>query len=379
MFQSSSTRPSLATAARAIKPNKRVQAGTLLALLLTLSIPAAWADGTPVPAQDLPGLSDPPGLQRYKGATLFLREDVEFDELRLPTGPAKNGRTPDDFVDLLALNPASFVLASGQRSRLMYAIPAQRSGLEVIRNYQTQLSAEGYEPLFECAAEACGDGIDAYASESSSTFANFLYPQDQWRAAESSPQGCAAGLTIKSVRYAVLKNPQSGDVVAIFLHNPAIMSVYCDEPGWAARMIATVVLIKPKPIEQAMVSVGADEMRTSIAETGRVALYGILFDTAKAEIKPESKPALDEIAKLLKSDPTLSLHVVGHTDSEGQLQANFDLSKRRAEAVKSALITTYAIDAKRLTANGVSSLAPIATNQTDAGRAKNRRVELVPF
>ncbi|HEY1075592.1 MAG TPA: OmpA family protein [Fontimonas sp.] len=95
--------------------------------------------------------------------------------------------------------------------------------------------------------------------------------------------------------------------------------------------------------------------------------------------KPASKPALDEITRLLKTDASLSLHVVGHTDAQGKLDANFDLSKRRAEAVKAALIKDYGIAAARLSANGVASLAPIASNQTDEGRAKNRRVELVPF
>lgn len=96
-------------------------------------------------------------------------------------------------------------------------------------------------------------------------------------------------------------------------------------------------------------------------------------------MKPESKAALDEIAKLLKLDPSLKLHVVGHTDNQGGLEPNFALSKARAQAVSNALQKDYSIAAARLSANGVSSLAPVASNADDAGRAKNRRVELVPF
>jgi len=70
--------------------------------------------------------------------------------------------------------------------------------------------------------------------------------------------------------------------------------------------------------------------------------------------------------------------VVGHTDNVGSYETNLSLSKRRADAVVAALNTEYGINAGRLTANGVASLAPVAVNTTDEGRAKNRRVELVP-
>lgn len=124
--------------------------------------------------------------------------------------------------------------------------------------------------------------------------------------------------------------------------------------------------------------VSADEMSKSIASSGRVALYGILFDTNKADIKAESKPALEEIAKLLTAEPELKLHVVGHTDNVGGYEANMSLSKRRADAVVAALVKDYGIAAGRLTSNGVAYLAPVAVNTTEDGRAKNRRVELVP-
>jgi outer membrane protein OmpA-like peptidoglycan-associated protein len=124
--------------------------------------------------------------------------------------------------------------------------------------------------------------------------------------------------------------------------------------------------------------VSADEMARTIASSGRVALYGILFDTNKADMKPESKPALDETDKLLKNDPALKLHVVGHTDNVGGLEFNLALSKMRAEAVVATLVKHYGVDPDRLISNGVAYLAPVAVNTSDEGRAKNRRVELVP-
>jgi outer membrane protein OmpA-like peptidoglycan-associated protein len=111
--------------------------------------------------------------------------------------------------------------------------------------------------------------------------------------------------------------------------------------------------------------------------TGHVAVYGIYFDTGKAALKPESKPALDEVAKLLKSDAALKLWVVGHTDSVGTVEDNLRLAQLRAESVTMELSTAYGIAPARLKAFGVGPLAPVAGNGDEAGRAKNRRVELV--
>lgn len=128
----------------------------------------------------------------------------------------------------------------------------------------------------------------------------------------------------------------------------------------------------------------AQEVRTTalvlgndIKTTGHATVYGIYFDTGKAIVKPESDAALAEIAKMLKADPTLKLNVVGHTDNVGGMDSNMKLSMARGEAVVQALVARYGIAADRLKGYGVSSLAPVASNDSDAGRAKNRRVELV--
>jgi len=118
-------------------------------------------------------------------------------------------------------------------------------------------------------------------------------------------------------------------------------------------------------------------MANSIETTGRIALYGIYFDFNKADIKPESAPTLEQIAKLLKSMPDSRLLVVGHTDNVGGFEFNQNLSRQRAAAVVKALSTDYGIAASRLTPMGAAFIAPVATNRTEEGRAKNRRVELV--
>jgi len=114
-----------------------------------------------------------------------------------------------------------------------------------------------------------------------------------------------------------------------------------------------------------------------LRQKGSASVYGIYFDFDKADIKPESEPAIKEIAKLLQENKTLKLYVVGHTDNVGSLDYNLKLSKARADAVIRELTTKYKISPDRLKAFGVGSLAPVATNKTEEGRAKNRRVELV--
>ncbi len=124
--------------------------------------------------------------------------------------------------------------------------------------------------------------------------------------------------------------------------------------------------------------VPASEFEKNFDTFGRVTLQGIYFDFNKWDLKTESKPALNEIAAYMRKHPERRLHVVGHTDAVGTFEFNLKLSRTRAAAVVEALAREYGISISRLTPNGVGPLAPIATNVTDDGRAKNRRVELVP-
>jgi OmpA-OmpF porin, OOP family len=121
----------------------------------------------------------------------------------------------------------------------------------------------------------------------------------------------------------------------------------------------------------------AENLAGSINETGKATVYGIYFDTDKSEMKPESEPAISEIVKLLKADPKLKLYVVGHTDNIGAFNYNIKLSQARAAAVVSALVNKHGIAAERLTPFGAGPTAPVASNRSEEGRAKNRRVELV--
>jgi len=135
-------------------------------------------------------------------------------------------------------------------------------------------------------------------------------------------------------------------------------------------------IVEKKEMEQYIVA-DAAAFGNDIRATGHAAVYGINFDTGKSTIKPESAQAIGEIAKLLEADPGLKIHVVGHTDNVGDVDSNIKLSQDRAEAVLQALVRDHGIAPARLRSYGCGQFAPVATNDTEEGRAKNRRVELV--
>ena len=125
------------------------------------------------------------------------------------------------------------------------------------------------------------------------------------------------------------------------------------------------------------VTADAKFMSEGISTTGHVAIYGIYFDFNKSDVKPESEPALNEIAKLLTGNTNLKVFIVGHTDNVGGIDYNMKLSQARADAVVKALTTKYKVNPQQMKAYGVGQLAPVASNDTEDGKAKNRRVELV--
>jgi len=145
---------------------------------------------------------------------------------------------------------------------------------------------------------------------------------------------------------------------------------------YAAGNTYNVNIIEKEAMEQDVVA-DASSMARSIKETGKVAVYGIYFDSGKSTLKPESLPTLQEIAKLMKADPALKLYVVGHTDNTGTFDANLKLSMERATEVVNALVSQHGVNAASLKAYGDGPTAPVASNETEEGKALNRRVELV--
>jgi OmpA-OmpF porin, OOP family len=137
-----------------------------------------------------------------------------------------------------------------------------------------------------------------------------------------------------------------------------------------------LTIVEREIMEQEVVA-DANAMGNDINSSGHVSLYGIFFDSGKSDLKPESDSAIIQIYKLLTNNAALKLYVVGHTDNVGNIEANMKLSNDRAFEVVNTLVGNYGIAADRLKSYGVASLAPVASNDTEDGRAKNRRVELV--
>jgi outer membrane protein OmpA-like peptidoglycan-associated protein len=144
----------------------------------------------------------------------------------------------------------------------------------------------------------------------------------------------------------------------------------------AGNGMYAIDIIEMQTMKQDVIA-DASSMAKSIKESGKVAVYGIYFDTGKSTLKPESQSTLQEISKLLKADPSIKLYVVGHTDNTGLFDANMKLSMDRAAAVVNSLISQFSVNAVRLKACGNGPTAPVASNDSEEGKALNRRVELV--
>jgi OOP family OmpA-OmpF porin len=324
-------------------------------LLVALASPA-------LSAADLPGSKDHPLLKRFGGSEIVAYETKRFEEYELQTSTFKHYDI--DAKQRTFANPPLKV--EGSLTRIWYEAAGDASSTELIRNYQNELKANGFQFLY-----------DSTKDPAAKSWVNFLamYGGSGIKTNRSSYVFLAAEAKGIRVTSAKLERPEGNVFVYLTaIEWPKADATYKSRKG----AYIAVDIIESKPMAQNMVVVSADEMSKAITATGRVALYGIYFDTNKAEIKSESKAALDEIAKYLKANGGVKLHVVGHTDNLGGLESNLGLSKRRADAVVASLTKHYSIATNRLTANGVAYLAPMAVNTSEAGRAKNRRVELVP-
>jgi len=125
------------------------------------------------------------------------------------------------------------------------------------------------------------------------------------------------------------------------------------------------------------VASGIPDTRHKLIDEGKFSTTGILFDFQSAVIKPESYGVIKDIANVLKENPTVKVKIVGHTSSDGDLNANMELSKQRAAAVKDMLIKEFSIDTARLETEGKGPTQPVADNKTPEGKAQNRRVEFI--
>ena len=325
---------------------------------VVLVVTAAF--GADAPLRDVPGAKDAPYVGRFAGSTIVGYGEVGFDEVRLPmTNEIDNAR----FVKAQTVE--------GKVTRVAYLAPIGKAGLEVQRNYQEALAKAGFAKKFACDGDTCGRG-----SRIQEPFIG--YAQKMKQTPSYGGQSDVAFLVLNTSNdphyiWGTLRADGRDVAVSIFL---STLNASDDSP-LNNRVGVFVEVVEPKAMQTGQVNVDAAAMQKGLAAEGKVALYGVYFDTGKADVKPESKAQLDEMAKLLDADKSIKVFVVGHTDNQGVLDANVSLSQRRADAIVQALVRDYKVDPKRLVAKGVANLAPVASNDAEAGRAKNRRVELV--
>ena len=299
-----------------------------LAIVTCLAIAPAVAQ-----SRDVSGAKDYPGIGRFAGSVITGYQAKEFDAARVQAAPFKDGK------------PADARRLEGRVTRIAYRTKPGPSILEVSRNFENQLAKAGFETLLACDTDQCG-GI----------------PFTEQIDVLPIPQMWVDGFNYRY--YLGHKKNGAADIYA------AVVTSKNNENVTTQLEVAVVGAMENKMIDAAAMAKG-------LGEKGHIALYGIYFDTDKAVIKPNSKPTLDEMAKLLRDKPQLRVFIVGHTDSQGSYQHNMTLSRERAAAVAAALIGGYKIAHNRLYTAGVGYLAPVGSNATEEGRALNRRVELV--
>jgi outer membrane protein OmpA-like peptidoglycan-associated protein len=291
-------------------------------LLLGLSAPFAAA-------QDKEGCKDHPLFNRMPNYEIYGCAAVDFDAVDFAKPGLKQWDKPENYESIEGkVFSISYTLKEG-------ATPA--SALQVIRNFQNAAKAAGGTVL--------GDFVSPFAAPLSENMQKFMV---------DSPGGTSYN------RYTNLKLTKGNSEYWV---NVAASEDYHDY---------NIVVVERQAMAQ---DVSINELVDKLNKDGFITLY-INFDTNKSTIKPESNKTLDDAASVLKTAPTLSVLVGGHTDNVGTPEANMKLSEERAKAVVAALVQR-GIAADRLTAKGFGQTQPVADNRLEEGRAKNRRVELV--
>lgn len=303
--------------------------------------------------EDMPGSQDHPKLPRVTGTTIVAYDYSDFDEGRFVTSDKKKDR--------------DIATPTGKRTRLMYLAPKDVSGLQVIKNYKAALEKLGkVNEIYACDPSKCSglakvvwaknNRIPSSLNGSSHFYATFGYKDQRY---------FYSTVTTDDARYHI-------SVYTAFLTGIQASAV-------KQKRSIHVEILEEADFKATLEVVTPGEITADIAQKGRIALYGIYFDSDSANLKQNSEPTLRSIADALEADPRLKIYVVGHTDNQGAYEYNIDLSKRRAVAVTSALASRYGIAESRLMPVGIGPVAPVASNKTEKGKSLNRRVELVAF
>ena len=277
-----------------------------------------------------------------------------YRQYKVPVGPVTGYRQIGEWIE-----------TEGRLTRIYYVLDGgNRSHEEVYKNYKEALAKEEFQFL----AEGLLSENSRKPDTGSRNWQEIFFAANPWES-EGPINNMLAGTSSAGGSGSIIaKKERAAGTVYI------AVSVY----HFSDDNLSTLVdILEVEGAETGLIVVDAEAIGKGIAEEGRVVLDGILFDFDKATLQAESKAALEQISIYLKANPEKSFYVVGHTDSKGTLEYNRKLSEDRAKAVAEVLVKDYGVDAKRLDGHGVGPLVPVFSNASDAGREKNRRVELV--
>lgn len=317
-------------------------------------------------AKDAAGSKDHPDLKRLTGSEVIWYKSSKFDELNIALAKVEFDYDKQEF------KKTKRDKVEGQLTTIYYKLPADSTTLEAVRQYEAELKPAGYETLFTAENDKLDDGYGRFVAQTypTATKADQLQYLHEFNKDEQ--------------RYAVLKGKGKGgndvyvSIYAFLLNDVTTGFDKLVEGHKLAKgnVVARVDILETKAMESRMEVVKSEDITSAIDTTGRIAIYGVYFDTDKADIKPESADSIAEIAKAIANGKGTYL-IVGHTDNQGDLSYNQTLSLKRATAVTAELTSKYKIPAEKILPVGVGMAAPLAPNSDEKGRAKNRRVEIV--
>lgn len=325
-------------------------------LALAVVVGAVFFGHSAARAADAPGCVDPNGFKRFEGSHIVLCNKKDFAEYTLQTGKLKTWNYTTKKPEFEASQETE-----GKLVQNLYLVQPGPSSAEVFRNYKTELTARGFAILYEAKALDIG--------------------ADQGRVFESNgPGGQLVGYSPNAARYLAAQKDENGQRLFVSLYVIEFEGGFHGKIAPAkGQVLVRLDVVNAGEIKDRLVLVTAPEIKAGLGSKGKVVIYGILFDFNKADIKPASRPVVAEIAAYLKANPAARLRIVGHTDDVGGVEFNDGLSLRRANAVVRMLVAEFGIEASRLAASGSGLRQPIAPNTSEDGRARNRRVELMPL
>jgi len=296
---------------------------------------------------DIKGSKDYPLVSRFEGSIIEYYKETNWDTYKLPV--YKNNIKEPNYKNPIELE--------GKIIRIQYSVSSDNNPAYVMKNFEKAFKSKNYEILLEGKP---GAGIE----EGPAGFNGDFY-------------GSQKGLNLNKFRYAYEPTGDGSKAIIIAKTNSNGKAIYVVDVigGFSNTTLITQDIIEVGEAETGKVT--AKNINKTITETGHIAIYDIHFDVGKSTLKSESVEALVNISKYLNAHQDKKYIIVGHTDNTGDFEANIKLSKERAEAIKNELVSKYLVKAEQLIAYGDGQTAPVATNTTEEGRAKNRRVEIV--